>query len=85
MAASHSVPPPATHGTSAASAAIQTSGHLSDREAAADAQRKALFDFVSPYDALQGGQPSQLYGVHPTASQSQGPPLAKKKPGVPYY
>lgn len=86
MPASHSVPPPNTHGQHLASA---MSGNLSDREAAADAQRKAIFDFISPYEALQSNQSqSQLYqplnqplNSPPTIVQG-GPSIAKKKPGV---
>ncbi|KIO26110.1 hypothetical protein M407DRAFT_243825 [Tulasnella calospora MUT 4182] len=88
MPASHSVPPPNTHGQHLASA---MSGNHSDREAAADAQRKAIFDFISPYEALQSNQSqSQLYqplnqplNSPPTTVQG-GPTLAKKKP-VPAY
>ncbi|KAG8993259.1 hypothetical protein FRB90_000740 [Tulasnella sp. 427] len=88
MPASHSVPPPNTHGQHLASA---MSGNLSDREAAVDAQRKALFDFISPYEALESNQSqSQLYqplnqplNSPPTTVQG-GPSIAKKKP-VPAY
>ncbi|KAG8981882.1 hypothetical protein FRC05_000024 [Tulasnella sp. 425] len=88
MPASHSVPPPNTHGQHLASA---MSGNLSDREAAADLQRKALFDFISPYEALQSNQsqsqlyqpPNQPLNSPPTIVQG-GPSIAKKKP-VPAY
>lgn len=86
MPASHSVPPPNTHGQHLASA---MSGNHSDREAVADAQRKALFDFISPYEALQSNQSqSQLYQPpnqplnSPPTNVQGGPSIAKKKPGM---
>ncbi|KAG8905132.1 hypothetical protein FRB99_000644 [Tulasnella sp. 403] len=80
MPASHSQPPPSTHGQSAASA---NSAHLSDLEAAAEAQRKNIFDYVSPYDALPFNAPA-FQGQAANPGQTNGPNPAKKKP-VPAY
>ncbi|KAG8865326.1 hypothetical protein FRB96_000216 [Tulasnella sp. 330] len=93
MPVSHSQPPPATHGQPMNISAF-SSGHMSDREAAAETQRKALFDYVSPYDAFPA-PPSQLPSVQPgnttVSSQASAPPATtaivsppKKKP-VPVY
>ncbi|KAG9015018.1 hypothetical protein FRB94_007090 [Tulasnella sp. JGI-2019a] len=93
MPTSHSQPPPATHGQPMNLGAL-TSGHISEHEAAEN-QRKALFDYVSPYDAFPA-PPSQFTstqqpGNSSTNAQPSAPPATtavvsppKKKP-VPVY